>query len=134
MHSRDLSGILVVSVEQAVAAPYCSSRLAEAGARVLKIERPEGDFARGYDRLVHGESAYFVWLNRGKESVCLDLRQAADRDVLAAMIARAAAMPGSMYRKRRRSARCACARSKRARILTCSPSPARTASRCSTTP
>ncbi len=89
MHSRDLSGILVVSVEQAVAAPYCSSRLAEAGARVLKIERPEGDFARGYDRLVHGESAYFVWLNRGKESVCLDLRTEAARATLGRMIAEA---------------------------------------------
>lgn len=89
MHSRDLSGILVVSVEQAVAAPYCSSRLAEAGARVLKIERPEGDFARGYDRLVHGESAYFVWLNRGKESVCLDLRTEAARTTLGRMIAEA---------------------------------------------
>lgn len=89
MRSKDLEGILVVSVEQAVAAPYLSSRLAEAGARVIKIERPEGDFARGYDRLVHGESAYFVWLNRGKESVCLDLREAAARDVLHAMIARA---------------------------------------------
>lgn len=89
MRSKDLEGILVVSVEQAVAAPYLSSRLAEAGARVIKIERPEGDFARGYDRLVHGESAYFVWLNRGKESVCLDLRETAARDVLHAMIARA---------------------------------------------
>src|SRR6056297_3482285 len=67
----DLSGLLVVSVEQAVAAPYASSRLAEAGARVVKVERPEGDFARGYDTLVQGGSAYFVWLNRGKESVCL---------------------------------------------------------------
>ncbi|MAU51061.1 MAG: carnitine dehydratase, partial [Roseovarius sp.] len=64
----DLSGLLVVSLEQAVAAPYCSGRLAEAGARVIKVERPEGDFARGYDSLVQGESAYFVWLNRGKES------------------------------------------------------------------
>ena len=54
---------------------------AEAGARVLKIERAEGDFARAYDHLVHGESAYFVWLNRGKESVCLDLREDADRKV-----------------------------------------------------
>lgn len=89
MRSKDLEGILVVSVEQAVAAPYLSSRLAEAGARVIKIERPEGDFARGYDRLVHGKSAYFVWLNRGKESVCLDLRESAARDVLHAMIARA---------------------------------------------
>ena len=89
MRSRDLEGMLVVSVEQAVAAPYVSSRLAEAGARVIKIERPEGDFARGYDRLVHGESAYFVWLNRGKESVCLDLRDADARAVLHRMIAQA---------------------------------------------
>jgi len=86
---RDLEGILVVSVEQAVAAPYLSSRLADAGARVIKVERPEGDFARGYDALVHGESAYFVWLNRGKESICLDLKQPADAELLAAMIASA---------------------------------------------
>ncbi|GIT62538.1 MAG: hypothetical protein Ct9H300mP21_00840 [Pseudomonadota bacterium] len=59
--------IVVVSLEQAVAAPFVSSRLADAGARVLKIERPEGDFARNYDRVVNGQSAYFVWLNRGKE-------------------------------------------------------------------
>ena len=85
----DLSGIFVVSVEQAVAAPYVSGRLAEAGARVIKVERPEGDFARSYDHLVHGESAYFVWLNRGKESICLDLRQDADRAVMEAMLARA---------------------------------------------
>ena len=89
MTSGDLSGILVVSAEQAVAAPLVSSRLAEAGARVIKVERPEGDFARGYDRLVHGESAYFVWLNRGKESICLDLREASARQVLANMIAEA---------------------------------------------
>jgi len=86
---QDLAGILVVSVEQAVAAPYLTSRLADAGARVIKVERPEGDFARGYDALVHGESAYFVWLNRGKESICLDLKNAADADLLSAMIARA---------------------------------------------
>ena len=60
---KDLEGITVVALEQAVAAPYASSRLAEAGARVITIERPEGDFARGYDSLVKGESAYFVWLN-----------------------------------------------------------------------
>lgn len=84
---RDLEGILVVSVEQALAAPYASSRLADAGARVIKVERPEGDFARGYDNLVHGESAYFVWLNRGKESICLDLKNTADSAVLAQMIA-----------------------------------------------
>jgi len=86
---KDLAGILVVSLEQAVAAPLATSRLADAGARVIKVERPEGDFARGYDRLVHGESAYFVWINRGKESVCLDLRQADDLDLLKAMIAQA---------------------------------------------
>ena len=85
----DLAGILVVSVEQAVAAPYVSGRLADAGARVLKIERPEGDFARGYDSLVHGESAYFVWLNRGKESVRLDLKDPADRERLAVLIGEA---------------------------------------------
>lgn len=103
MRCRDLEGLLVVSVEQAVAAPYLSSRLAEAGARVIKIERPEGDFARGYDGLVMGESAYFVWLNRGKESVCLDLRDAAAREVLAGMVARADVFiqnlaPGSIAR------------------------------------
>jgi itaconate CoA-transferase len=84
-----LSGLLVVSLEQAVAAPMCTCRLADAGARVIKIERPEGDFARGYDDLVHGESAYFVWLNRGKESVVLDLAKAEDKTLLEAMLARA---------------------------------------------
>jgi hypothetical protein len=63
--AKPLDGIVVVSVEQAVAAPYCTSRLADAGARVIKVERPGGDFARDYDHVVHGESAYFVWLNRG---------------------------------------------------------------------
>jgi crotonobetainyl-CoA:carnitine CoA-transferase CaiB-like acyl-CoA transferase len=85
----DLDGLGVVSIEQAVAAPYLTSRLADAGARVIKVERPEGDFARGYDHLVHGESAYFVWLNRGKESICLDLKAAADRELLERMVARA---------------------------------------------
>ncbi len=85
----DLAGLLVVSVEQAVAAPYAASRLADAGARVIKIEREEGDFARRYDRAVDGESAYFVWLNRGKESVVLDLKDSGDQAVLAAMIAKA---------------------------------------------
>ncbi|UCI31807.1 CaiB/BaiF CoA transferase family protein [Mesorhizobium sp. B4-1-4] len=84
-----LEGITVVAVEQAVAAPYASSRLADAGARVIKVERPEGDFARNYDKLVRGQSAYFVWLNRGKESICLDLRVEADRVVLETLIATA---------------------------------------------
>ena len=87
--TRDLDGLLVVSIEQAVAAPYLTGRLAEAGARVIKIEREEGDFARGYDDLVQGESAYFVWLNRGKESVCLDLRLEADKRVLSSILAKA---------------------------------------------
>src|SRR6195256_610284 len=84
-----LSGLLVVALEQAVAAPMCTCRLADAGARVLKIERPEGDFARYYDELAHGESAYFVWLNRGKESVTLDLTRPDDKALLGAMLARA---------------------------------------------
>ena len=84
-----LSGLLVVSLEQAVAAPMCTCRLADAGARVIKIERPQGDFARFYDDLVHGESAYFVWLNRGKESIVLDLADADDEALLEAMLAKA---------------------------------------------
>jgi crotonobetainyl-CoA:carnitine CoA-transferase CaiB-like acyl-CoA transferase len=87
--TRPLDDILVVAVEQAVAAPYCSSRLADAGARVIKVERPEGDFARGYDRVARGQSAYFVWLNRGKESIALNIKAPADRDLLARLIARA---------------------------------------------
>jgi formyl-CoA transferase len=84
-----LEGLLVVSLEQAVAAPTCSCRLADAGARVIKIERPEGDFARGYDNLARGESAYFVWLNRGKESVVLDLTKPDDKALLERLLARA---------------------------------------------
>jgi len=87
--SLPLSNLLVVALEQAVAAPMCSCRLADAGARVIKIERPEGDFARGYDSVVHGESAYFVWLNRGKESVVLDLATPADKALFAALLAKA---------------------------------------------
>ncbi|MCR4307076.1 MAG: CoA transferase [Candidatus Berkelbacteria bacterium] len=81
-----LKGLLVVSLEQAVAAPFCSSRLADAGARVIKIERKEGDFARNYDHVVHGESAYFVWLNRGKQSICLDIKNAEDNALLKKII------------------------------------------------
>jgi crotonobetainyl-CoA:carnitine CoA-transferase CaiB-like acyl-CoA transferase len=86
---NDLSGLLVVSLEQAVAAPYCSGRLADAGARVIKVERPEGDFARRYDKAVKGESAYFVWLNRGKESLTLDIKKAEDQALLARLLTRA---------------------------------------------
>ncbi len=65
-----LAGLTVVAVEQAVAAPFCTSRLADAGARVIKIERPEGDFARGYDAVARGQSSYFVWLNRARNRMC----------------------------------------------------------------
>src|SRR5271165_7247672 len=84
-----LEGVFVVAVEQAVAAPYCTSRLADAGATVIKVERPEGDFARGYDDAAMGQSSYFVWLNRGKQSVALDLTKESARAELAALIARA---------------------------------------------
>jgi crotonobetainyl-CoA:carnitine CoA-transferase CaiB-like acyl-CoA transferase len=85
----DLDGVLVISLEQAVAAPYASCKLADAGARVIKVERAEGDFARGYDNLVHGESSYFVWLNRGKESLCLDLKNEEDGGLLQNMLEQA---------------------------------------------
>ena len=84
-----LDGILVVALEQAVAAPYCSSRLADAGARVVKVERPEGDFARGYDAAVHGLSSYFVWLNRGKQSLVADIKDPGDAALLSRLVAQA---------------------------------------------
>jgi itaconate CoA-transferase len=85
-----LSGTLVVCLEHALAAPLASCRLADSGARVIKVEQPGvGDFARGYDRLVHGDSTYFVWANRGKESVALDLKVAGDLEILLRIIDRA---------------------------------------------
>lgn len=85
-----LQGITVVAFEQAVAAPFATRQLADLGARVIKVERPVvGDFARSYDRSVHGDSSYFVWLNRGKESVELDLKDAADREIVDALISSA---------------------------------------------
>jgi itaconate CoA-transferase len=84
-----LDGVLVVSIDQAVAAPYCAARLADAGARVIKIERPGGDFARHYDAAVKGQSAYFVWLNRGKQSVQLDFKNPDDMALLKRLIAKA---------------------------------------------
>jgi itaconate CoA-transferase len=85
-----LAGILVVALEQAVAAPFATRQLADLGARVIKIERPgTGDFARGYDRSVLGQSSYFVWLNRGKESVQLDVASTGGQAALAAWLARA---------------------------------------------
>ncbi|MGW0949939.1 CaiB/BaiF CoA transferase family protein [Streptomyces sp. NPDC002623] len=85
-----LSGITVVSVEQAVAAPFATRQLADLGARVIKVERPgDGDFARRYDTTVHGESSYFVWLNRSKESLTLDLKSVRGRQILERLLARA---------------------------------------------
>lgn len=82
-----LEGTTVVALEQAVAAPLATSRLADAGARVIKLERPEGDFARGYDDYVLGQSSYFVWNNRGKESCTVDLRHLEDLALVERMIA-----------------------------------------------
>jgi formyl-CoA transferase len=98
-----LEGINVIAVEQAVAAPFCSSRLADAGAHVIKVERPEGDFARGYDVAAKGQSSYFVWLNRGKDSVVIDLANSEGRGRLEQLIAGADVLlqnlkPGSMDR------------------------------------
>ena len=83
VHQLPLSGITVVSLEQAVAAPYATRQLADLGARVIKVERPgEGDFARRYDTTVHGHSSYFVWLNRSKESLTLDLKDPRGMEIL----------------------------------------------------
>lgn len=98
-----LEGLKVVAVEQAVAAPFASSRLADAGAQVTKIERPEGDFARGYDAVAKGQSSYFVWLNRGKDSVTLDLASGQGKAALGDLIADADVLiqnlkPGALAR------------------------------------
>jgi len=98
-----LAGLLAITIDQAVAAPMTSRKLADAGARVIKIERPEGDFARGYDRAAAGQSSYFVWLNRGKESVRIDLAAEADKRLFEALITKADIFlqnlkPGAMAR------------------------------------
>jgi itaconate CoA-transferase len=116
-----LDGVLVVSLEQAVAAPFCSSRLADAGARVIKVERAEGDFARAYDSAVEGLSAYFVWLNRGKESVIVDIKNADDNAMLHRMISQADVFiqnlaPGAAGRAGLDSAEL---RAKNPRLITC---------------
>lgn len=86
---KPLEGLLVLSLEQAVAAPFLSCKLADAGARVIKVERPEGDFARGYDDYARGLSSYFVWLNRGKESLVADIKDPDDAALLHRILARA---------------------------------------------
>lgn len=118
---RPLEGLLVVSIEQAVAAPFCTARLVEAGARVIKVERPAGDFARGYDQAALGDSSYFVWINQGKESVVLDFKTPADAELLHALIARADIFvqnlaPGALERAGFGSASL---RGKNPRLITC---------------
>lgn len=98
-----LAGLTVVAIEQAVAAPFATVRLADAGARVIKIERPEGDFARGYDSVVNGQSSYFVWLNRGKESLVVDLTRPEGKVALAELLSEADVLvqnlkPGALAR------------------------------------
>ena len=117
-----LDGVVVVAVEQAVAGPFCTMRLADAGATVIKIERPEGDFARGYDDVVNGESSYFVWLNRGKKSVVMDLSQGSARAELAGLIAKADVLvqnlkPGALDKM---GLGPAALRAKHPRLITCS--------------
>lgn len=87
---RPLDGITVISLEHAIAAPFCTRQLADLGARVIKVERPgSGDFARGYDQRVDGLASHFVWTNRSKESLTLDLKQEAADDILDALLAKA---------------------------------------------
>ncbi|MBO0740817.1 MAG: CoA transferase [Hyphomicrobiaceae bacterium] len=100
---KPLAGTLVLSLDQAVAAPLASRKLADAGARVIKLERPEGDFARQYDSLVHGECTHFAWLNRGKESVVADLTKSEDKRLFDAIVAKADVLiqnlkPGALAR------------------------------------
>ena len=86
--TRPLDGITVVSLEHAIAAPFCTRQLADLGARVIKVERPGvGDFARAYDQRVAGEASHFVWVNRSKESISLDLKQPAALEVLQELVA-----------------------------------------------
>ncbi|MEM9106994.1 MAG: CaiB/BaiF CoA-transferase family protein [Pseudomonadota bacterium] len=101
---RELDGHLVISLEQAVAAPYCGLLLADAGARVIKVERPEGDFCRNYDHGADGESVWFAWLNRGKESIALDLNQPEDAALLHRLVEKADVFlhnlaPGALERR-----------------------------------
>lgn len=101
--SGPLSGLLVVSMEQAVAAPLCTARLADAGARVIKLERESGDFARGYDTAALGDSSYFAWLNHGKESLTINFKQDKDGALLHRLLEQADVFvqnlaPGSLAR------------------------------------
>src|SRR5690625_4517209 len=84
---RPLDGITVISLEHAIAAPFCARQLADMGARVIKVERPGvGDFARSYDERVNGMASHFVWTNRSKESITLDLKQEQAQEILARLL------------------------------------------------
>ena len=101
---QELEGYTIVSVEQAVAAPYCGLLLADSGARVIKVERPGGDIARAYDRAASGHSAYFTWLNRGKQSIVLDIDDPHDSELLREMVSKADVLlqnlaPGSLEKR-----------------------------------
>jgi len=103
MTTLPLAGLTVVAIEQAVAAPLCTARMVDAGARVIKIERAGGDFARGYDDAAHGDSSYFAWANQGKESLVLDIKDQADAELLHAILAKADVLvqnlaPGALER------------------------------------
>ena len=118
-----LAGLTVVALEQAVAAPFATRQLADLGARVIKVERPgSGDFARGFDTTVHGQASYFVWLNRGKESIELDVKSADGTAVLAALLHRADVLvqnlaPGAAERLGLGAAEL---RARHPRLITCS--------------
>ena len=122
-HALPLAGLTVVTLEQAVAAPFATRQLADLGARVIKVERPgSGDFARGFDTTVHGQASYFVWLNRGKESIELDVKSADGTAVLAALLHRADVLvqnlaPGAAERLGLGAAEL---RARHPRLITCS--------------
>jgi hypothetical protein len=101
--TRPLDGITVISLEHAVAAPFCTRQLADLGARVIKVERPgSGDFARGYDQRVRGQSSHFTWINRSKESLALDVKQPQAKAALMQLLEdrrRAGAEPGTRRRR-----------------------------------
>ena len=101
-----LEGVRVVALEQAVAAPFCTRHLADLGADVVKIERPDGgDFGRRYDTVVNGMSSYFVWLNRGKRSLTLDLKSEGGRELLTRLLDRRRRLHPEPRAGRRRAAR-----------------------------
>src|SRR3546814_7553896 len=95
-----LQGITVMTLEHAIAAPFCTRQLADMGARVIKIERPgSGDFARGYDERVRGLSSHFVWTNRSKESLALDVKHAQSAAIMERLLERADVLVQNLDRK-----------------------------------